>query len=99
MRINEVIRLLLTEWETTCPNKEKNQPHTDKGRLRKRTAAWDRLIGLDKDGVGAAKVIIKIFVSTGDDRNLVKETLGSCRRADDISHGELDYLLQAVDAT
>lgn len=98
MRINEVIRLLLTEWETTCPHKEKKQPHTDRGRLRKRTIAWDKLIGLDKDGVGAAKVIIELFISTDDDRNLAKETLGSCRRAGDISHGELDYLLQALDA-
>lgn len=82
-----------------CPYEEREQDNTQKGRLKKRIIAWDKLIGPDKDGVGAAKVIIKIFVSTDDDRKLVKGTLESCKQAGNISRGQLGYLLRAVNAT
>lgn len=96
LRVNEIVRLLLTEWETTCPHQEKEQSNTYLDRLAKRIKAWDELIGEEADSVVAAKIIIRLFISTDDDRELVSATLKACRDAECISGRELRSLLKSM---
>lgn len=85
-RPNHIIRLLITEWDTTCPHVVRKAPHIDVDRMKTRIDAWDTLF--EEDGhhrLRAVECIIDVFVSTREDKELVKETLESCRASKHLS--------------
>lgn len=97
LRVKEVARLIVFDWDTFCPHNEKLEDDVDAGRLSKRIQSWNTLYGKNATIRSVMEVIIKKFVRLDKDRALIREVLQEGVLCKKLSRKNCSYLVRILE--
>ena len=97
LRVGEVARLVLFDWETHNPYSEEKEKFTDITRLKERIQSWDLLYGQNATRCLVMTVIITKFTRISIDRAHIRKVLKSALFTKRISKKDYIQLIKLVD--
>lgn len=96
LRVGEVARLTLFDWETYNPHLEKRESFTNFERLEKRIASWDVLYGEYATKRSVMEVIIKKFTRRSYDRKHIRRVLEEALEARKMGKRDYKHLIKLL---
>jgi len=97
LRVGEVARLVLFDWEIHNPYREKKEKFTDVNRLAERIQSWNLLYGQNATRRVVMAIIITKFTRRTFDRAHIKKVLKSAMFAKKLSKKDYGYLTKLID--
>lgn len=96
-RVGEVARLVLNDWDTFNPHREKHEEGTDPERLEYRITSWNTLFGEGASKWKVLEIIISKFAKRKKDREHIRRVLTDAVKAGKLDISTYIYLIQLLD--
>ena len=97
MRVGEVARLVLFDWEIYNPHHEIKEQDTHRGRIEKRTSSWNTLYGKKATKRTVMEVVIKKFTRRNHDRKHIRRVLDEALIMKKVGKRDYDQLVRLLD--